>query len=215
MPLDQDRLENVLYVQYVLVTRWEAEMKVGGRDFNLTKQEVEARMKGEDPELIQKHMVEVSGQMYPPKQVLAHVTGWARTSFTTLEAQRVLTRIGFVCTEARGGRFRQTGQMVMDAVRDSAQRTMSNHDEAGFQHGFTAAARIVLRQIQAKLEGLREQMKGAGLSQAEQAIYAHLDELRTEIEADCDRYWRGTGVDWRPLKPVGKVVVPRADESES
>ena len=49
-------------------------MKVGGRDFNLTKQEVEAGMKGEEPELIQKHMVEVNGQMFPPKQVLGHVT---------------------------------------------------------------------------------------------------------------------------------------------
>ena len=42
----------------------EAQMKVGGRDFNLTKQEVEARMKGEEPELIQKHMVEVNGQTH-------------------------------------------------------------------------------------------------------------------------------------------------------
>ena len=78
-------------------------MKVGGRDFNLTKQEVEVRMRGEEPELIQKHTVEVNGQVFPPKQVLAHVTGWARTSFTTMEAQRVLTRIGFVCAEAAGG----------------------------------------------------------------------------------------------------------------
>jgi hypothetical protein len=190
-------------------------MKVGGRDFNLTKQEVEARMKGEDPELIQKHMVEVNGQMFPPKQVLGHVTGWARTSFTTLEARRVLTRIGFVCAEARGGRIRQAGQIVVDAVHDSAQQTMSDHGEAGFQRGFTAAAGIALRQIQAKLDGLREQMKGAGLSQAEQAIYAHLDELRSEIEGDCDRYWRGTGVDWRPLKPVAKAVVRQADKRES
>ena len=61
-------------------------MKVGGRNFDLTKQEVEDRMTGEEPELIQKHMVEVNGRMFPPKQVLGHVTGWARTSFTTMEA---------------------------------------------------------------------------------------------------------------------------------
>ena len=183
-------------------------MKVGGRDFNLTKQEVEARMKGEEPELIQKHMVEVNGQMFPPKQVLGHVTGWARTSFTTMEAQRVLTRIGFVCTEARGGRIRQARQIVVDAVRDSAQQAMSDHGEAGFQRGFTAAAGIALRHIQEKLDGLREQMKTVGLSQAEQAIYAHLDELKSGVEADYDFYWRGHGVDWRaavalrPLTPA-------------
>jgi hypothetical protein len=190
-------------------------MRVGGRDFDLTKQEVEARMMGEDPELIQKHMVEVNGQMFPPKQVLGHVTGWDRATFTTMEAQRVLTRIGFVCTEARGGRIRQAGQFVMDTVRDSAQETMSDHGHARFERGFSAAAGIALRQIQQRLDGLREQMKGAGLSQAEQAFYAHLDELKSEIEADCDRYWRGSGVDWRPLKPVVKGLIRRTEETAS
>lgn len=190
-------------------------MKVGGRNFDLTKQEVEARMMGEDPELIQKHMVEVNGQMFPPKQVLGHVTGWDRTTFTTLEAQRVLTRIGFVCTEARPGRIREAGQFVMDAVRDSVQGTMSDHGDAHFARGFSAAAGIALRQIQKRLDDLREQMKGQGLSQAEQAFYAHLDELKSEIETDCDRFWRGSGVNWRPLKPVAKAVIRRTDETGS
>jgi hypothetical protein len=196
-------------------------MKVGGRDFNLTKQDVEARMKGEDPELIQKHMVEVNGQMFPPKQVLGHVTGWARTSFTTMEAQRVLTRIGFVCAEGRGGRTRQARQFVMDAVRDSVQHTMGDHGEAQFQQGFTDAAGIALRQIQAKLDGLREQMKHAGLSQAEQAIYAHFDELKSELEANYDVYWRGHGVDWRSgvdlrlLKPVATATAGKTDAPKS
>ena len=190
-------------------------MKVGGRDFDLTKQEVEARMMGEEPELIQKHMVEVNGQMFPPKQVLGHVTGWDRTTFTTMEAQRVLTRIGFVCTEARAGRVRKAGQFIMDAVRDSVQETMSDHGDAHFERGFSAAAGIALRQIQKRLDDLREQMKSKGLSQAEQAFYAHLDELKSEIEADCDRYWRGSGVDWRPLKPVAKAVIRRTDETRS
>jgi hypothetical protein len=196
-------------------------MKVGGREFNLTKEEVEARMKGEDPELIQKHMVEVNGQMFPPKQVLGHVTGWPRTSFTTMEAQRVLTRIGFVCAEAREGRIRQAGQFVMDAVRDSAQHAMSDHGEALFQQGFTDAAGIALRRIQEKLDGLREEMKHAGLSQAEQAIYAHFDELKSEIEADYDFYWRGHGVDWRsgvdlrPLKAVATGGGRKADAPKS
>lgn len=190
-------------------------MKVGGRDFDLTKQEVEDRMMGEDPELIQKHMVEVNGQMFPPKQVLGHVTGWDRTTFTTLEAQRVLTRIGLVCTEARQGRIREAGQFVMGAVRDSVQGTMSDHGDAQLARGFSAAAGIALRQIQKRLDDSREQMKGKGLNQAEQAFYANLDELKSEIEADCDRFWRGSGVNWRPLKPVAKAVIRRTDEKGS
>lgn len=190
-------------------------MKVGGRDFDLTKQEVEACMIGEEPELIRKHMVEVNGQMFPPKQVLGHVTGWDRITFTTLEAQRVLTRIGFVCTEARAGGIREASQFVMDAVSDSVQGTVSDHGDAQFVRGFSAASGIMMRQIQKKLDGLREQMKGKGLSQADQAVYAHLDELKNEIEADCDRFWRGSGVNWRPLKPVAKAVVRRAEEMRS
>jgi hypothetical protein len=190
-------------------------MKVGGRDFNLTNEEVEVRMKGAEPELIQKHAVEVNGQMFPPKQVLGHVTGWERTSYTTMEAQRVLTRLGFVCTETRGGLIRQASEFVMDTVHDSALQTRTEHGDFKFQRGFTSAAGITLRRVQAKLDDFREQMKGSGLSQAEQAIYAHLDELRSEIEADCDRYWRGTGVDWRPLKPVVKGAVRRIEEEDA
>lgn len=189
-------------------------MKVGGRDFNLTKVEVEARMKDTEPELIQKHVVEVNGQWYPPKQVLGQVTGWARTSFTTMEAQRVLTRIGFVCTEARGGGIRQAGQFAVDALRDSVQQTMRHHGDAEYQHGFTSAAEIALRHIQQKLDGFRQQMKGSGLSPTDQVVYAHLDELKSEIEEACDRYWQGSGVDWRPLKPVAKAVIRRADGAE-
>lgn len=190
-------------------------MKVGGRDFNLTREEVEARMNGVDPELIQKHAVEVNGQMFPPKQVLGHVTGWERTSYTTMEAQRVLTRIGFACTEARGGLMMRAGEFVMETVRDSALRTVVEHGDFKFQRGFTSAAGIALRSIQTKLDDFREQMKASGLSPAEQAIYAHLDELRSEIEADCDRYWRGTGVDWRPLKPVARGAVRRIEEEDA
>lgn len=190
-------------------------MKVGGRDFNLTKQEVENRMKGEAPEFIQKHVVEINGQMFPPKQVLGHVTGWARMSFTTMEAQRVLTRIGFVCSEAHGGPIRQAGQFVLEAVRDSARQNRGDHGEDQHRRGFTSAIGITFQHIEEKLDGFKEQMKGPGLSQAEQALYAHLDELKSEIEAECDYYWQDTGVDWRPIKPVAKAILRRAEEPEA
>src|SRR4051794_13345236 len=54
-------------------------------------------MRGIAPEPIQKHLVEVDGTSFPPKQVFGAVTGRPRTSFTTMEAQRVLRRLDFVC----------------------------------------------------------------------------------------------------------------------
>lgn len=73
---------------------------VGGEEYDLTKERVISAMRGVPSESVQKHVVEVEGTGFPPKQVFATVTGRARTSFTTMEAQRVLRRLGFVCREA-------------------------------------------------------------------------------------------------------------------
>jgi hypothetical protein len=73
---------------------------VGGRQFDLSRRDIERRMRGVHPEPIREHLVEILDTVYPPKQVLATVTGWDRTSFTTMEAQRVLSRVGFTCRRA-------------------------------------------------------------------------------------------------------------------
>ncbi|WP_214516611.1 hypothetical protein [Rhodococcus qingshengii] len=111
--------------------------------------------------------------------------------------------------------IQQAGQFALDVVRESAQQTLSARGGDQHRRGFTSAAGITLRRIQGKIDALREQMKGSGLTKAEQAIYAQLEELKSEIEADCDGYWRGTGVDWRPRKPIAKGTVRPAGESQS
>lgn len=111
--------------------------------------------------------------------------------------------------------IRQAGQFVQDAVHESARQARSDHGDAMHQRGFTSAVGITLRRIQQKVDGFTEQMKGPGLTKTEQAIYAQLNELKSEIEADYDRYWQGSGVDWRPLKPVAKSVIRQTGESES
>lgn len=73
---------------------------VGGEEYDLTPEEVERRMRDAEPEEIRKHVVEMLGTVYPPKQVFATVTGRSRMSFTTMEAQRVLTKLGFRCRVA-------------------------------------------------------------------------------------------------------------------
>jgi hypothetical protein len=73
---------------------------VGGEAFDITPEQVIDAMRGVESEPIRKHLVEIDGQKYPPKQVFATVTGRARTTFTTMEAQRVLRRLGFVCQQA-------------------------------------------------------------------------------------------------------------------
>lgn len=76
---------------------------VGGRGRDITKDEVIWGMHGVRPEPVREHLVEIAGTTYPPKQVLETVTEWNRRSFTSLEAVRVLTRVGFPCRRASEG----------------------------------------------------------------------------------------------------------------
>lgn len=54
-------------------------------------------MRNVEPEPIREHFVVIGEKPFAPKQALAQVTGWDRQTFTTMEAIRVLTRIGFTC----------------------------------------------------------------------------------------------------------------------
>lgn len=72
-------------------------MIVGGRELDLTSKQVVDTMRNVEPEPIRDHLVEIVNTEFPPKQVLATITGWDRQSFTTMEANRVLARLGFHC----------------------------------------------------------------------------------------------------------------------
>lgn len=76
-------------------------MIVGARDFDWSREDIERSLRGVSPEPIREHMVELVGTAYPPKQVVARVTGWSRTTFTTMEAVRVLSKLGFSCRRGR------------------------------------------------------------------------------------------------------------------
>ena len=94
---------------------------VGGREQDRTADEVIRTMRGVQPEPIREHFVEVDGTAYPPKQVLAHITGWDRLSFTTMEATRVLIRLGFVC--------RRVGSRP--SAPQGPRRDLDDHQERG------------------------------------------------------------------------------------
>jgi hypothetical protein len=101
---------------------------VGGRSFDFSKEDIEWRMKGVRPEPIREHLVELLDTVYPPKQVLATVTGWDRTSFTTMEAQRVLTRVGFVCRRASEDDAGHRGWVVEQLAGDNPESAVNAED---------------------------------------------------------------------------------------
>ena len=69
---------------------------VAGQEFTLDRQLVETRISGVLPDPLNDHYVVVSGRKYPPKQVVALVTGLDRADFTTHQARRILRRLGFL-----------------------------------------------------------------------------------------------------------------------
>jgi len=69
--------------------------RVAGVNFDLTAASVERSIVGLDPEPVQEHYAVVGGRRYPPKQVLAALTGLDRADFTTHQARAILRRLGF------------------------------------------------------------------------------------------------------------------------
>lgn len=79
-------------------------MTVSGHQYDLDAQTVEAALQGALPEPIHEHFVVINGRRWPPKQVLALVTGLDRADFTTHQARRALTRLGFTAARAASPR---------------------------------------------------------------------------------------------------------------
>jgi hypothetical protein len=77
-------------------------MTVSGHQYDLDHGGVEAALDGVLPEPIHEHFVVINARRWPPKQVLALVTGLDRADFTTHQARRALTRLGFPAGRAAG-----------------------------------------------------------------------------------------------------------------
>lgn len=92
-------------------------MTVSGRRYQLDRRRVEAALEGVLPEPIQEHFVVINGRRWPPKQVLARVTGLDRADFTTHQARRALTRLGF--SAARATRSREHHAGAAEGIRPS------------------------------------------------------------------------------------------------
>ena len=81
-------------------------MTVSGHRYELDQQSVQAALEDMLPEPIHEHFVVINGRRWPPKQVLALVTGLDRADFTTDQARSALTRLGFPAARVAGSRER-------------------------------------------------------------------------------------------------------------
>jgi hypothetical protein len=95
-------------------------MTISGRSFDLSARQIEIALEGELPEPIVEHFVVVIGRRWPPKQVLALATGLDRADFTTHQARRALTRLGFTAARSRHRGHRRSGDSIAGPPGDSA-----------------------------------------------------------------------------------------------
>jgi len=91
--LREDKSENTIQVV--------PQFTISGHHFELDGDAVTDCMRGRLPDPVQEHYVVISGRRFPPKQVLAYVTGLDRADFTTHQARRILRRLGFVAARVR------------------------------------------------------------------------------------------------------------------
>jgi hypothetical protein len=70
---------------------------IAGYPFDLETREVEAAMRGVEPEPIRGACAQISGRWYPVMQIGAKVTGQDRRDFTSAEVYRALISLGLPC----------------------------------------------------------------------------------------------------------------------
>jgi hypothetical protein len=68
---------------------------IAKRRFELRADRVERALRKALPEPITSHYVVIGRRRYPPKQAISLVTGLDRADFTTHQARRILTGLGF------------------------------------------------------------------------------------------------------------------------
>ncbi len=95
-------------------------MTISGQRYDLDARRVQEALQGELPEPITEHFIVVNGRRWPPKQVLALVTGLDRADFTTHQARRALTRLGFSAGRTASARGRHAGGAAAAASSRSA-----------------------------------------------------------------------------------------------
>ncbi|MCL2768547.1 MAG: hypothetical protein FWD42_00355 [Solirubrobacterales bacterium] len=85
-------------------------------------------MRGVAPEPLKDHFVVINRRRYPPKQVIEALTGLDRAEFTTHDARRIVTGLGFAAgrrssATGQGGRKRGDGGQPSGRADRSRQRS--------------------------------------------------------------------------------------------
>ncbi len=73
---------------------------IAGQPFYLEARQVEAAMRGVEPEALRGACAQVGGRWYPVMQIGAAATGQDRRDFTGAQVSRALLSLGLTCRSA-------------------------------------------------------------------------------------------------------------------
>ena len=85
----------IVIVIIVMIQPDELQVTNRGRMFSLSRAGVEASLLNVEPERVTKYGVEMHGQEYPVLQVIAVATGVPKIEWSTVNAYRILQKLGF------------------------------------------------------------------------------------------------------------------------
>lgn len=87
--------------------------KLRGKTYRLSKADVERAAAKVEPRSTEKYSVTVGGRPYPPKQLIEISLHLAPMAFTTMDAQRILNRLGFeVLSSERAAPVQTDGKKI-------------------------------------------------------------------------------------------------------
>jgi len=92
------------------------DFQLGGENHELTKEDVEERLKHVPPSDIRKHYVLISGRRYPVKQAVAVALNKPLAKFITTDALRILSNLGFEVgnTEVRAAKVKTASELFFE-----------------------------------------------------------------------------------------------------
>ena len=68
---------------------------IGGKTYSITADDIIRSLKDKEPEAIRNYYVEIANKRFPIKQVLYETLGLMKIGFTSMDAYRVLVKLGF------------------------------------------------------------------------------------------------------------------------
>jgi hypothetical protein len=95
---------------------------VAHQPIELDADEVRRVAKELTPEPIRTHYVVIDGRRFPPKQVLAEVTGIDRSDFISTQARSILARLGFSVARLQPRRAVAAAAVQPDWVHERAEK---------------------------------------------------------------------------------------------